>query len=106
MGSRPRESDGDPAAAAWLADPFARHEQRWWDGTEWTGRVSDGGRIGIDPPVIDPRPEGAPLDQPAAPIEDAIEPIKGPDDRTLIGLVLGAIVIAGLIVLVAIVVLG
>jgi hypothetical protein len=27
----------------WYADPTARHEYRYWDGTDWTPQVSDGG---------------------------------------------------------------
>jgi len=37
-------------APGWLADPFARHEQRYWSGTQWTEHVSDGGVPGTDPP--------------------------------------------------------
>ena len=29
--------------AAWAPDPFGRHELRWWDGSQWTDQVSDGG---------------------------------------------------------------
>lgn len=34
--------------AAWHADPTGRHEHRWWDGSRWTGMVSDGGTVGED----------------------------------------------------------
>ena len=44
--------------AGWKADPFGRHEHRYWDGTAWTAHVSDGGVTGTDEPV--PSPEGAP----------------------------------------------
>lgn len=30
-------------AAAWHPDPTGRHELRYWDGTQWTEHVSDGG---------------------------------------------------------------
>jgi hypothetical protein len=33
----------------WLADPTGRHQYRLWDGREWSGHVSDGGRSGFDP---------------------------------------------------------
>jgi hypothetical protein len=33
---------------AWMPDPSARHELRWWDGSRWTENVSDGGRTGVD----------------------------------------------------------
>jgi hypothetical protein len=44
--------------AGWKADPFGRHEHRYWDGTAWTAHVSDAGVTGTDEPV--PSPEGAP----------------------------------------------
>jgi hypothetical protein len=28
---------------AWLEDPTGRHDHRWWDGSVWTTKVSDGG---------------------------------------------------------------
>jgi hypothetical protein len=34
----------------WFRDPFVRHEQRFWSGTEWTDHVTDGGVPGLDPP--------------------------------------------------------
>lgn len=39
----------DGPAAGWYADPAGRHGHRWWDGTGWTDRVSDGGVEGTDP---------------------------------------------------------
>lgn len=41
-------------APGWLADPFAKHDQRYWSGTQWTEHVSDDGVPGTDPP-----PQGA-----------------------------------------------
>ena len=41
-------------APGWLADPFAKHDQRYWSGTQWTEHVADGGVPGTDPP-----PQGA-----------------------------------------------
>jgi len=52
---RPSEQPADrnrptPAApGAWYPDPRARHELRWWTGSEWSDRVSDAGRDGVDP---------------------------------------------------------
>ena len=37
-------------APGWLTDPFAKHHQRYWSGTEWTEHVADDGVPGIDPP--------------------------------------------------------
>jgi hypothetical protein len=36
--------------AGWLRDPFVRHEQRYWSGTEWTEHVIDDGVPATDPP--------------------------------------------------------
>jgi uncharacterized protein YxjI len=37
--------------AAWYADPFGRHEARYYDGGRWTEHVSNGGVMRTDPPV-------------------------------------------------------
>jgi hypothetical protein len=37
------------APAGWYADPATRHEQRYWDGAQWTEHVTDRGRPSIDP---------------------------------------------------------
>ncbi|MCL2779985.1 MAG: DUF2510 domain-containing protein [Actinomycetia bacterium] len=37
--------------AAWYADPFGRHELRYFDGTQWTEHVSSHGRQSTDPPT-------------------------------------------------------
>ena len=56
-------SAGDVAAVPagqWAADPFGRHELRWWDGLQWTESVSDRGVVSADPaswPVVDPMPD-------------------------------------------------
>jgi len=36
--------------ASWSADPLGRHELRYWNGTQWTEHVSDGGVTSSDPP--------------------------------------------------------
>ena len=41
-------------APGWFADPFAKHDQRYWSGTQWTEHVADDGVPGTDPP-----PQGA-----------------------------------------------
>ena len=33
----------------WAPDPMGRHELRYWNGTEWTDHVSDGGAPSNDP---------------------------------------------------------
>jgi uncharacterized protein YxjI len=36
--------------AGWYADPFGRHEARYYSGSVWTEHVSSHGRAGVDPP--------------------------------------------------------
>ncbi len=36
--------------AGWFVDPFVKHEQRYWSGTEWTEHVLDDGVPGNDRP--------------------------------------------------------
>jgi uncharacterized protein YxjI len=37
-------------APGWYADPFGRHEARYYNGSDWTEHVSSHGRPGMDPP--------------------------------------------------------
>jgi hypothetical protein len=37
-------------AAGWYADPWGRHEARYYSGTAWTEHVSSHGRTGVDAP--------------------------------------------------------
>lgn len=37
--------------SAWYPDPAGRHRFRYWDGSGWTGWVSDGHLTNFDPPV-------------------------------------------------------
>jgi hypothetical protein len=37
-------------APGWFADPFCKHEQRYWSGTAWTEHVIDDSVPGTDPP--------------------------------------------------------
>jgi uncharacterized protein YxjI len=34
----------------WFPDPLGRHEQRYWDGQQWTEHVASHGRQSVDPP--------------------------------------------------------
>lgn len=57
-----------PIAADWYPDPFGRHEQRYWDGAQWTDHVASAGLQTTDWPVVatPPSPDantgGAPAD--------------------------------------------
>lgn len=47
-------STSSGTAPGWFADPFFKHQHRYWSGTEWTEHVDDGGTPGTDPPPPDP----------------------------------------------------
>lgn len=38
-----------PTPPTWAADPYGRHELRYWDGSRWTQHVSDNGEATVDP---------------------------------------------------------
>ena len=66
--------EGEAVLPAWLPDPSARHEYRYWDGVRWTEHVADQGRQGADvlgsatyPP---PSPRGNAPTSPPAPRKD------------------------------------
>lgn len=40
----------------WRPDPGGRHQFRWWDGSQWTDSVADGGEITTDPMPAPPAP--------------------------------------------------
>ena len=42
-------------AAGWRADPFGRHQLRYWDGTTWTAHVSNKGATSSDSPFPSPQ---------------------------------------------------
>lgn len=55
----PRPTPGSAPAndlvpAVWAADPFARHEHRFFDGKRWTRNVSDAGVVSRDEPGFAP----------------------------------------------------
>src|SRR5262249_23355299 len=76
--------------AGWYHDPSARHERRYWDGTDWTAHVSDGGIAATDqpgarPPATSEHPaepppatRPPPADPPAAAPPAAIPPAAAP----------------------------
>jgi uncharacterized protein YxjI len=45
-----QQQSGPPVhPAGWFPDPLGRHEQRYWDGQQWTEHVASHGRQGVDP---------------------------------------------------------
>ncbi len=102
MGSDETSNDGG-AAPSWQADPFGRHEQRWWDGRAWTEKVRSSGTTGIDPPGVVARPEHARADVPAQPITDATLPVRY-EARSLPRVLLLAVLL--LLAIVVLVVIG
>lgn len=45
-----QQQSGPPATpAGWFPDPLGRHEQRYWDGVQWTEHVASHGRQSVDP---------------------------------------------------------
>lgn len=44
----PTPAGGGPQPG-WYADPYTRHELRYFDGLRWTEHVADGGAPGADP---------------------------------------------------------
>jgi hypothetical protein len=82
---------GAQPGPGWFQDPLGRHEHRYWNGARWTAQVSDGGRIGADPAVVEPSGRG-----PGA------GPVRGSGLRTstLVALaVTAAVVVAAVVVL-------
>jgi len=75
----------------WSADPFGRYESRFWDGSEWTEHVANGGVPSMDAPTWRPaapptppvapstaQPPSAPLPQPTAAVLAAPALIERP----------------------------
>jgi len=46
----PAAQTAAPGSPGWAADPFGRHQWRYWDGTRWTEQVADGSTQSTDPP--------------------------------------------------------
>ena len=60
-------------AAAWHPDPTGRHELRYWDGSQWTEHVSDGGVQSTSPltPPEEPAAEESATDRPEGAMEES-----------------------------------
>ncbi len=72
------------AAAGWFADPADRHDQRWWNGWEWSDQVADGQVVALDAmlsrcPKGHPAPPGSAFcPECGSPIVNAVPPVVGP----------------------------
>ncbi|MFG6491265.1 phospholipid scramblase-related protein [Microbacterium sp. P03] len=62
-----------PAPAGWFPDPFARHEHRYWDGSQWTEHVGSQGRQLVDAPIVVPPAPVVAQAAAGAPIQAAIQ---------------------------------
>jgi hypothetical protein len=69
--------------AGWQADPTGRHEHRYWDGSQWTDNVADGGVANTDAYEAGAGAGGETVDAGADPIVDptVAEPVT-PADTT------------------------
>ncbi|MFJ3489925.1 DUF2510 domain-containing protein [Leifsonia aquatica] len=68
------DANGTPSGVApgWYADPYGAAPQRWWDGTQWTGHVSQA--VVPQPAATQPaatQPQYTPYPQPMAPVRPA-----------------------------------
>jgi len=83
--------------AGWYADPSARHERRYWDGTDWTAHVADGGVTATDQPGGRPAPAAEhPAEPPLA--ADSSPAVPAPRQRrTWAVAAAAAVVVLGLI---------
>jgi hypothetical protein len=69
----------------WRADPFGRHEYRYWDGSAWSEHVSDHGAVSGDPVGADevsPPPPPMPSGPYLPPASGAPAYYYGPPVRT------------------------
>jgi len=83
--------------AGWYADPSAQHERRYWDGTDWTAHVADGGVTATDQPGGRPAPAAEhPAEPPLA--ADSSPAVPAPRQRrTWAVAAAAAVVVLGLI---------
>ncbi len=82
--------------AGWYDDPSALHERRYWDGTDWTAHVSDGGIAAIDQPGARPPPTS---EDPAGPPPAAGPAAAAPAPRRRRAWAVPVIAVAAVVVL-------
>lgn len=62
--------------AGWNPDPYGRHEQRYFDGAQWTEHVSDAGVQGTDDPQAAPPSTVVPQRAPDVATSAAYRPVQ------------------------------
>jgi Protein of unknown function (DUF2510) len=62
----------DTPQSGWYPDPTGRHENRWWDGNDWTDQVADGQTVSVDP--VHGGPPATAAGTPAAAETPAVDP--------------------------------
>jgi Protein of unknown function (DUF2510) len=67
----------DTPQPGWYPDPTGRHENRWWDGIDWTDQVADGQAVSIDSVRSGP-PQQA-VDPEATQPVSGVTPVAGPE---------------------------
>ena len=92
-----RTTDDEERQVGWHADPFGRHDRRWWDGGGWSEKIQSNQAHGIDPVGIDRAPVAITETIPAHPIEDALLPIKRPRIADKLALFVACMVFLALI---------
>lgn len=66
-------------AAQWHPDPLGRHELRYWDGSDWTDNVSDGGVPSTEPveqPALSPGDEMLAIEATTTPAASVVQQLK------------------------------
>jgi uncharacterized RDD family membrane protein YckC len=87
--------------ARWADDPLGRHQYRYWDGAAWTEHVADDGRVGVDPPVTRPAPNGGtPPPMPGTGASSWGRPVPRHDPTAVLGRRYGAFAIDAAVCLV------
>ncbi|HSF86389.1 MAG TPA: DUF2510 domain-containing protein [Acidimicrobiia bacterium] len=94
----------------WYRDPSGAYSYRYWDGAQWTSRVSSGGATGNDPNPMDPGVAATPpAPGTAAPVQvvppqptvQVTQSRGGSGAGTVVAIVLGVIAIIVVIALLA-----
>jgi hypothetical protein len=94
--------------AGWYTDPMGRFTYRFWNGSEWTDQVSNGGTSGIDPNPMDESivtTPPAPGSQAPGPPQSASTPSVQVTQRsggmglgTIIGVLIGVLIVVVIVV--------